>query len=117
MPKKRRLKPIPRFRSEAEEREFWATHDTADYLDWSKAKRAIFPNLRPSTETISLRLPAPLLADLKALANERDVPYQSLLKVFLAKQVREEQAVAGQYSPRWRRTKARRRAKPRKSEK
>ncbi len=91
MPKKRR-KPIPRFRDEAHEREFWSTHDTADYVDWSGAERAVFPNLHPSTESISLRLPAPLLADLKALANERDVPYQSLLKVFLAKQVREELA-------------------------
>ena len=94
MPKKR-LKPIPRFKTEALEREFWVTRDTTDYIDWSKAKRAVFPNLRPSTETISLRLPAPLLADLKALANERDVPYQSLLKVYLAEQVRQEQAAAG----------------------
>lgn len=99
MPKKR-LKSIPRFRTEAEERQFWVTHDTVDYIDWSKAKRAVFPNLRPSTETISLRLPAPLLADLKTLANERDVPYQSLLKVYLAEQVRQEQAAAGQHNPR-----------------
>ena len=108
MPKKR-LKPIPQFRNEAEEREFWATHDTTDYIDWSTAKRAVFPNLRPSTESISLRLPTPLLADLKALANERDVPYQSLLKVFLAKQVREELA-AGQQGERPQRAKARRTA-------
>lgn len=107
MPKKR-LKPIPRFRTEAEEREFWATHDTTEYIDWSKARRAVFPNLRPSTETISLRLPAPLLADLKTLANERDVPYQSLLKVLLAEQVRREQAVAGQRNKRLQPTKARR---------
>jgi len=113
MPKKR-LKPIPRFRSEAEEREFWATHDTTDYIDWSKAKRAVFPNLRPSTESISLRLPVPLLADLKALANERDVPYQSLLKVFLAKQVRQERGGAGQHNQRFQRTKARRRTTARK---
>jgi predicted DNA binding CopG/RHH family protein len=99
MPKKR-LKSIPQFQTEAEERQFWATHDTVDYIDWSKAKRAVFPNLRPSTETISLRLPAPLLADLKTLANERDVPYQSLLKVYLAEQVRQEQAAAGQHNPR-----------------
>lgn len=97
---RKRLKPIPRFQTEDEEREFWATHDTTDYLDWSKAKRAVFPNLHPSTETISLRLPAPLLADLKTLANERDVPYQSLLKVFLAEQVRQEQSTAGQHNPR-----------------
>ena len=114
MPKKR-LKPIPRFRNEAEERQFWATHDTTDYIDWSKAKRAAFPNLHPSTESISLRLPAPLLADLKALANERDVPYQSLLKVYLAKQVRQEHAGAGQHNKRLQRTKARRRTTARKS--
>lgn len=107
MPKKR-LKPIPRFRTEAEEREFWATHDTTEYIDWSKARRAVFPNLRPSTETISLRLPAPLLADLKALANERDVPYQSLLKVLLAEQVRREQSGAGQHDRRSQPSKARR---------
>ena len=89
---KKRLKPIPRFQTEADERGFWATHDTADYIDWSKARRAVFPNLHPSTETISLRLPAPLLADLKALALERDVPYQSFLKVFLAERVRLEQS-------------------------
>lgn len=76
--------------SEAAEREFWATHDTTEYIDWSQARSAVFPNLRPSTETISLRLPTPLLADLKSLANERDVPYQSLLKVYLADQVRRE---------------------------
>ena len=94
MPKKRR-KPIPRFRTEAAEREFWLTHDTSEYLDWSKARQVVFPNLHPSTETISLRLPAPLLADLKALANERDVPYQSLLKVYLAERVRRERAGQG----------------------
>jgi predicted DNA binding CopG/RHH family protein len=87
---KKPLKPIPRFASEAAERKFWATHDTTEYIDWSQASHAVFPNLRPSTETISLRLPAPLLADLKSLANERDVPYQSLLKVYLADQVRRE---------------------------
>jgi len=88
MPKRKRgLKPIPEFQSEAEERRFWETHDSTEYVDWSKAQFVTFPNLRPSTETISLRLPAPLLADLKALANKRDVPYQSLLKVFLADRV------------------------------
>lgn len=97
---KKRRKPIPRFRDEAEEQEFWATHDTAPYMDWARARGASFPNLRPSTETISLRLPAPLLADLKTLANERDVPYQSLLKIFLAAQVRREQAAASPVKPR-----------------
>jgi predicted DNA binding CopG/RHH family protein len=88
---KKRLKRVPVFESEAEERAFWATHDTVDYVDWSGARPAVFPDLKPSTETISLRLPAHLLADLKALANARDVPYQSLLKVLLAEQVRREQ--------------------------
>ena len=94
MPKpKRKLKPIPVFKSEAGERDFWLSHDTADYVDWSRARVATLPNLRPSTTTISLRLPAPLLADLKALANQRDVPYQSLLKIFLAERVAQEWAV------------------------
>jgi predicted DNA binding CopG/RHH family protein len=99
MPKKT-LKPVPRFATEAEERAFWAIHDTTEYIDWSKARRAVFPNLRPSTETISLRLPAPLLAELKMLANERDVPYQSLLKVLLAAQVRRERSATGQHNKR-----------------
>lgn len=92
---RRSLKPIPEFRSEAEEREFWETHDSVEYVDWSRAQVVTFPNLKPSTETISLRLPAPLLADLKALANKRDVPYQSLLKVFLAERVAAEWHRAG----------------------
>jgi predicted DNA binding CopG/RHH family protein len=107
---KKRLKAIPRFKTEAEEREFWATHDTTDYVDWSRARPAVFPNLHPSTETISLRLPAPLLADLKTLANERDVPYQSLLKVFLAEQVRQEQSRGAQDDSRLQTRKARRRS-------
>jgi predicted DNA binding CopG/RHH family protein len=87
----RQRKPIPSFRSEQEEREFWETHDTTDYVDWSQGRLVRFPNLKPSTTTISLRLPTPLLADLKALANKRDVPYQSLLKVFVAERVAAEQ--------------------------
>ncbi len=83
-------KAIPAFKDEDEEREFWATHDSAEYLDWSKAKRAVFPNLKPSTKSISLRLPESVLVGLKTLANKRDVPYQSLLKVFLAEKVEEE---------------------------
>lgn len=90
MPRSKRLKPVPEFQSEAEEREFWETHDTTEYVDWSKAELVTFPRLKPSTQTISLRLPAHLLADLKALANKRDVPYQSLLKVFLAERVEAE---------------------------
>lgn len=88
--KKHDKKPIPSFSSEAEERTFWETHDTSDYVDWSRARSVTFPNLKPSTTTISLRLPAPLLADLKVLANKRDVPYQSLLKAFLAERVSAE---------------------------
>jgi predicted DNA binding CopG/RHH family protein len=90
------IKPTPRFRSEAEEREFWDTHDTTEYVDWSRATRAVFPNLKPSTETISLRLPASLLAELKTLANKRDVPYQSLLKVYLAERVARERLDDGE---------------------
>ena len=90
MTKRPARKAIPTFRSEVEERNFWETHDTSPFVDWSKARVAVFPNLKPSTETISLRLPAALLAELKALANRRDVPYQSLLKVFLAERVDRE---------------------------
>jgi predicted DNA binding CopG/RHH family protein len=81
---------VPTFNSEAEERTFWETHDTSPLADWNTARVAVFPNLKPSTETISLRLPAALLAELKALANKRDVPYQSLLKVYLAERVAHE---------------------------
>lgn len=88
--KKTERKLIPTFRTEREERAFWEAHDTTDYVDWRKAVVGRFPNLKPSTTTISLRLPAPLLADLKALANKRDVPYQSLLKVYLAERVSAE---------------------------
>jgi predicted DNA binding CopG/RHH family protein len=91
MPKRaKKLKPIPHFRSDEEFGEFWMTHDTTEYLDWSKGRRGVFANLRPSTATISLRLPQGLLNELRALANERDVPYQSLLKVYLAERVAKE---------------------------
>jgi len=83
-------KAIPRFANEDEERKFWARHDTADYFDWSKAVRATFPELKPSTTTISLRVPASMLEELKTLANEKDVPYQSLMKVFLAERIARE---------------------------
>jgi predicted DNA binding CopG/RHH family protein len=92
--KQRDKKPLPSFSSEAEERKFWETHDTSDYVDWSRARSVTLPNLKPSTTTISLRLPAPLLADLKVLANKRDVPYQSLLKAFLAERVTAERRAA-----------------------
>jgi predicted DNA binding CopG/RHH family protein len=79
-----------RFKNEEEEREFWAHQDSTKLLDWSKGKRVTLPNLRPSTKTISLRLPEGMLDDLKQLANERDVPYQSLIKVFLLERIRRE---------------------------
>ncbi len=82
-------KKLPKFKNEDEEREFWATHDTTKYFDWSKAKNVTFPNLKPSVKTISLRLPKSMLEELKLLANKRDVPYQSLLKVFLAEKIEE----------------------------
>lgn len=89
MPKPK-LKTVPTFRTEDDEREFWATADSTEYVDWSKAHQVTFPNLKPSTTTISLRLPEMLLAELRSLANERDVPYQSLLKVYLAERVATE---------------------------
>lgn len=88
--KKLKFKQIPHFKNEDEERKFWSTHDSTEYVDWSKAERVIFPNLRPSTESISLRLPSYLLARIKQLANFKDVPYQSLIKIFLAERVTKE---------------------------
>ncbi len=81
-------KSIPRFRSEAQERKFWETHDTTDYFDDSSTVRAVFPNLKPSTRTISIRLPLSMLEEIKARANKRDVPYQSLIKVWLHERLR-----------------------------
>jgi predicted DNA binding CopG/RHH family protein len=88
--RKKAPRAIPRFRDEDAERAFWSEHDSADYVDWTKARLATFPNLKPSTETISLRLPESLLGDLKILANRMDVPYQSLLKIYLAERVDRE---------------------------
>ncbi len=85
-----KLKKIPKFKSEAEEAEFWAIHDSTEYIDYSTARRIAFPNLKPSTKTISIRLPESLIEHLKVLANKRDVPYQSLLKMFLSEKVEEE---------------------------
>ena len=90
MAKRPTRRAIPPFASERAEREYWETHDAGPFVDWSKARQAIFPNLKASTETISLRLPTALLCDLKILANKRDVPYQSLLKVYLADRVARE---------------------------
>jgi predicted DNA binding CopG/RHH family protein len=76
-------KTVPEFASEAAERAFWESHDSSEYLDWSKAHSAVLPNLKPTTRTISLRLPQHMLDSIKAAANARDVPYQSLIKVWL----------------------------------
>jgi predicted DNA binding CopG/RHH family protein len=100
--RKQVLKKTPVFKSEDEERRFWESHDSTQYVDWSKARVVRFANLRPSSTSISLRLPDTLLAELKRLANERDVPYQSLLKVYLAERVNAER----------RRTRPRRRTSP-----
>lgn len=83
-------KQIPRFESQDQERAFWVAHDSSEYLDWSKAKQLSLSNLRPSTETISLRQPDMLLEQLKLLANKRDVSYQSLLKIFLTERIDQE---------------------------
>jgi predicted DNA binding CopG/RHH family protein len=83
-------KKIPVFKNEDEEREFWATHNSTEYVDWDKASKVVLPNLKPTTKTISLRLPISMLNDLKVLANKKDVPYQSLLKVLLSEKIDEE---------------------------
>jgi predicted DNA binding CopG/RHH family protein len=85
----KKLKEIPKFADEAEEREFWMTHDTTDYIDWSKAKRVTFPNLKLTTQSISLRLPLWMLDSIKTSANKQDVPYQSLIKVWLNEKLKE----------------------------
>jgi len=83
----RKRKKIPTFAGEAEERAFWESHDSSDYIDWDKAERVRLPNLKPSTKAISIRLPVDLLEQIKIAANKRDVPYQSLIKVWLAEKV------------------------------
>jgi predicted DNA binding CopG/RHH family protein len=85
----KKLKEIPKFANESEEREFWLSHDTTDYLDWSKAKKVSFPNLKPTTQSISLRLPLWMLDSIKTTANRQDVPYQSLIKVWLNEKLKE----------------------------
>lgn len=85
------LRPIPQFSNEDEEREFWTTHDSTEYIDWSKAKKnPPFVRLKPSTRTVSIRLPEFLIASLKILANKKDIPYQSLMKMYLSEKVKEE---------------------------
>lgn len=88
-----KFKKIPEFKTEAEERKFWESHDSTEYVDWSQARTASFPNLKPSTKTISLRLPEALLDRIKIEANKRDMPYQSLIKAWLAEVVEESRYV------------------------
>ena len=83
-------KQLPKFKNEDEEREFWATHDSTEFINWNQAERITFSNLKPSVKKISLRLPESMLEELKLLANKRDVPYQSLLKIFLAERIEKE---------------------------
>ena len=83
-------KRIPTFKSEAQERRFWQTHDSTEFVDWSEAEEVLMPKLKPNTRSISIRLPEAMVEELKLLANKRDVPYQSLLKVFLAERIKAE---------------------------
>ena len=87
---KKKAKRIPKFKSEDQEREFWAKNSPLDYFDTTKARKVTLPNLKPSVKTISIRLPKMMLEELKRLANKRDVPYQSLLKMFLADRIQAE---------------------------
>ena len=87
---KKKLKEIPDFKNEDEEREFWHTHDSTEYVDWDKAETVVFPNLKPTTRTISLRMPASMLDRIRVMANKRDVPYQSLIKMFLSDRIEQE---------------------------
>ena len=84
------VKKIPEFKSEDDERTFWASHDSSEYMNWSTAERTVFPNLKPSTKTISLRIPESMLDELRQLANKRDIPYQSLIKHFLRERIDQE---------------------------
>lgn len=86
----KKLKPIPRFKNEDAEDKFWATHDSTEYFDRSKAQRVVFPNLKLSTKTITIRVSESLISALKSIANKKDVPYQSLVKMFLDEKVKEE---------------------------
>lgn len=91
----KKLKKIPKFKNEEEEDKFWATHDSTEYVDWNKAMvNPAFPNLKPSTKTITIRVPESLLASLKMIANRKDVPYQSLVKIFLDEKVKEEHRIS-----------------------
>ena len=84
------MKKIPKFKTEDEERHFWSNADSSDYIDWSKANRVLLPSIKPSLRTISLRLPEHMIEELKLIANKRDVPYQSLIKIFLSERLSKE---------------------------
>ena len=86
----RQRKRIPKFENEDQEREFWSEHDSTEFIDWSQAETAVFPRLKPTTKTISLRLPEYMLEELRTIANKRDVPYQSLIKIFLKERIDQE---------------------------
>ncbi len=86
----RKLKKIPKFKNEDAERKFWAKADSTEYVDWKKSETVVFPNLKPSTKTISIRLPESMIEEIKALANKRDVPYQSLIKIILKERIDSE---------------------------
>ena len=87
-----KVKTTPKFKTEAEEKAFWETHDSSDFVDWNKAQSVSMPNLKPSTKTISLRLPEGLLDSIKIEANKRDMPYQSLIKSWLADDVKQRRS-------------------------
>jgi len=87
---KKKLKKIPRFRSEKQERAFWEKNDSTDFIDWRKGERTSFPNLKPSLKSISIRLPESMIEQLKVIANKKDVPYQSLVKMYLSEKVRDD---------------------------
>ena len=91
-----KVKRVPKFKNEAEERAFWQKHDSSDYVDWKLAQPVSMPNLKPSTKTISLRLPESLLYSIKIEANKRDMPYQSLIKAWLAEDVEQSRGKRGQ---------------------
>ncbi len=84
------MKKIPKFKNEDQERDFWNKVDSSEYIDWKKARKVVLPNLKPSVKTISLRLPESMLEEIKLLANKRDVPYQSLMKIFLSERIEKE---------------------------
>jgi len=96
----KKYKKIPKFKSEDEAFKFWSTHDSTNYVDWSKGKRALFPNLKPTSKLISIRFPVSVLDRLQTLANRRDIPYQSLIKIFVNRELEEELRLKSKKHPR-----------------